>query len=213
MKKIKPIWWVLIITSGVALIIGLTVLVTRVFSHPARSWWWTGGIAIFFVVVGIIVGVVFLIIKLRMKQPDKIQQDPDDAEERAKYILIYDNDHPDNFIRKDRVIKNVGEAGKDRTPILWLMGEGSETKAKIDILVNLSDAKKYPLFLFNKSDKFVLDIITTYAENPERVEVEERILGRDEMGLPTTIVKTKRMSKAEQKEEEKKQEAEETNAY
>lgn len=209
----KPIWWVVIITSFVSVIIGLSIIVTRVFSDPPKTWWITGGIAIGLALIGGGVGIVMLILKLKKKQPQKSLIDEDDAEERAKILLMYDNDFPDNFMRKDRVIKNVGEAGKERTPVLWLMGSGSETKAKIDILVNLTNPKIYPLFLINRSNQYVLETIITYAENPSQVEVEEKVLGRDEFGMPTTTLRTRRMSRAEQKEEESKKEAEEMNAY
>ncbi len=208
----KPVGWVVIISSSVAFILGLVILVTRVFSDPPKSWWWTGGAILFFIIVGSAVGIIFLMMRLRRKQPETIKTAPLDAEERAKNLLKLSDDFPDNFIQKDNIIKMVGEAGKDRTPILWLTGEGSELKQKIDILIKLNDKNKYPLFLFNKKDESVLKAIIEYADNPEKVEVEERTIGRDNFGMPTTIIKTKRMSKAEQQKKEKEEEAQEQNA-
>jgi hypothetical protein len=180
---------------------------------PPSSWWWTGGTLILYVVIGLIVGVIFLILKLRKKKPEELKIDPDDAEERAKWKLKYDTDNPDNFMREDRAIARVGQAGTERTPILWVMGKGSETLAKIDILVNLKNAKSEIVFLFNKKEDFVREAIRVLAENPEDQITEEKILGIDEMGRPTTTIKTKRMGIQEKKEIEEKKEAEESNAY
>lgn len=209
----KPIYWVLIILSATIIPLGLIILITRVILDPARSWWWTGGTLIVYAIFGLISTIIFLIIKLSKKKPTIQKIDADDAEERAKLLLLYDSDNPDNFIRTDRVIKKVGEAGKDRTPILWLMGKGSETESKIDILVDLTNDKTYPLYLFNKDDDYVLKTIEAFAENPEKVIREERVVGIDDFGRPATTIRTTKMSSAEKKEEEAKKEAEEASAF
>lgn len=209
----KPIYWVIIILSATIIPLGLVLLITRVILDPPKSFWWFGGTLIFYFIIGIVAGVIFLIIKLKKKVPEKLSIDPDDAEERAKMLLVYDNDNPDNFIREGRVIKRVGQSGSDRTPILWLWGKGSETQSKIDILVNLNNPKKEILLLFNKKEEFILESIRTLAENPESQETEERILGMDELGRPTTTVRTKRVTMMEKKEQDEKKEAEELNAY
>ena len=209
----KPLTWMIIIFSICISILGGIILITRGIIDPPKSWWWTGAILIFYAISGITVGIIFLVIKLKKKPQLRQKIDPQDAEERAKLYLKYDNDNPDNFIREDRMIMRVGQAGTERTPILWLMGKGSETRAKIDIVINLNNSKKEIEFLFNKKDAEIKEAIRLIAENTEQEVTEERVVGMDEFGRPTTTIKTKRMSLAEKKEEEEKKEAEELNAY
>lgn len=209
----KPLTWVIIILCATIIPLGLIILITRVLLNPHRSWWWMGGTLILYVFIGMVVGIIFLILKLRGKTKEELKIDPDDAEERAKWKLKYDEDNPDNFVREDRIIARVGQAGSERTPILWLLGKGSETLAKIDILVNLRNPKSEIVLLFNKKIDFVKEAIRVFAENPEDQITEEKILGIDDSGRPTTTIRTKRMSIQEKKEQEEKKEAEEQNAY
>lgn len=203
----KPVWWVVIVAAAFIFITGLMMLVTRVFSEPPKSWWWTIITIIILFFIMIIVGGVLLFLKLRKKQPQKEIINAEDAEIRAINSLKYDADSPDNFIRKNRKISMVGEAGKDRTPILWLQGEGSENKQKIDMLVRLDNPNLPVVFLFGESNNYVKQTIVEFAENPERVVVEERIPTFDESGRPATTIRTHRMSRAEQQQKEEEKEA------
>lgn len=208
----RPIWWVVIAIASFILPVGLIILITRAILDPPKSWWWTIGTIIILFVIGVLIGVIILILKLRKKKPEELKINPEDAEERAKMMLTYDRDNPDNFIRKDRMIMRVGQAGTERTPILWLKGKGSETKSKIDIVINLNDPSKEIEFLFDKSDEFVKEAIRTIALNPAETEIEEKTVGLDAFGRPSTTIKTKKTTVAEKKEAEIKQKAEEKNA-
>ncbi|MCK9370146.1 hypothetical protein M0R04_09600 [Candidatus Dojkabacteria bacterium] len=209
----KPLYWILIIGGVIVTILGGVMLITRVILDPPKSWWWTGGTIIIFAVIALIVTIIFLILKLRKKKPVEEAVDPKEAEERAKLMLKMDDDHGDNFVRESRTIMRVGQAGTDRTPVLWLMGKGSETKRRIDIIINLANAKKEIEFFFDKDETFVRECIRLIAENPESEVKEERVLGVDEFGRATTTIKTTRQTIAEKKEQEEKEKAEESNAY
>jgi len=210
----KPIKWVIIILCATLIPLALIIIITRAILSPPASWWWTFGTLILYVFLGLIAGLIILIIKLRKKKPkEEAIIDPDDAEERAKVLLQCDDDNPDNFIREDRLIMRVGERGTTRTPVLWLKGKGSETLAKIDIIVNLNNSKKEIEFLFNKKEDFIKEAIRLIAENPAEEETSETVLGTDELGRPTTKVITKKMSVAEKKAEEEKKEGEVQNQF
>lgn len=210
MKKIKPIKWVIIILCATLIPLATILIITRAILNPPATWWWTFGTLIFEVVSGLIIGIIILIIRSRKKKTEeKTEIDPDDAEKRAKILLQEDDDNPDNFIRKDIVIKKVGRPGGTRTPVLWLMGKGSETNDKIDIIVNLNNPKKEIEFLHNKSDDFVKEAIRTIAEDP--AEIEETILGTDAFGNPQT--KIRKVSVEEKKKEEEKKEGEVQNKF
>lgn len=206
----KPIYWILIISS--AILIPNTMMIILIL-WLKLSWWWIILPMGADVLGGIITGVIILILKLSKRKPIEQVIDPEDAEQRAIHLLKYDNDNPDNFIRTDRIIKKVGEPGKDRTPILWLIGKGSETNSKIDMIVNLNNPKKEILILFNRSDEFVLESIRTIAENPAEQEIEETETTFDSEGRPHTRKLFKKTSKAVLEKAEKEKEALESEAF
>ena len=206
----KPWIWVVIISLSI--VIPLAIMITLIVLLDL-SWWWILFPIILQILIGITTTIIIVILKIKKRPKEKLTLDFDDAEKRAIHLLKYDDDDPDNFIREDRIIKNVGEPGKERTPILWLQGKVSEMMKRKDILINLKDKTVYPLYLSNKTNEEVENIIKDYAENPEKVEIKETVSGRDEMGMPITTVKTKRISRAEKQEKEDTEKAEEANRF
>ena len=205
----KPIIWILIIGFLVSLPVGITILLIVLLKG---SWYWIILPIVLIIVGGLTAGGIILAIKLskRSKLEEKVK--PSDAEASAIYQMVYDNDDPDNFIREDREIANVGEKGGEMTKILWLKGRGSETRVRRDILINLMNPNIYPLFLKEKEDKDVREVIKNFAENPEKVIVEERTPVTDEYGRTSVSVKTTKMSQTEKKEKEENEEAEKSQA-
>jgi len=204
-------YWILIIASAVVLPLVAILLITRVFITPHKSWWIFGGALIFYFVVGLIAGIMFLVLKLKVKKEPKIELEPKDAREKAVFELLCDNDNPDNYIISEPRIVRTGQPGHTRTPIYWLHGKGSEKNEVIDALINLANPKGEITWLRNKTEKQVLEAIRVMAEMPENEVREERSIGIDEYGRPTTKITTTRQSIAEIKLDEEKKEAEESN--
>lgn len=207
--KIKPIFKVLLAISALVIPIIILIVLKLVFKW---SWWVVGGYLIAVVLISLISGIIYLIIKLNKKKNSEFKIDPDEAERIAIEKIKLDAYNPDNFFREDRLIKRVGQ-GTEKTPILWIWGKGTETLNRIDIIVNLVDHTKEICWMINKPEKFVLEQIKTLAQHPESNTVEERTIGRDEMGMPVTRIKTIKSTIEEKKKEEADKQATETNAY
>jgi len=213
----KPLKIFLIVLGIVLFIIGGTIIGTRLIPKTPASWWWTIGEIIGFVFIGLVIGLIILIIKVLKKNPEELRANINEAEAYAKNKLLYDDDNPDNFIRTDRILMRVGSVGTsitDRTPILWLIGQGSETKQKIDILINLKNQKEEILFLYNKNEEYIRkNVIEQFAENPKEIIETEVIPGLNEFGVNQNRVITRRVSSSQKKEEEKVEEAKVGNSY
>mgnify|MGYP001561717404 CR=1 FL=1 len=211
MVKLTKFWWIIIIGSVVLIPLILILVITRFLMNPVKSWWFFGGALIFYFVVGLITGIIFLIFKLRVKKEPKIELEPKDARAKAVYELKMDEDNPDNFIVEKQKILRVGMIGLPRTSILWLKGKGSEKNQRIDALINLGDTKGEISWLRGGTDQESKETAKGMALNPSEEIVEEKIMGIDEFGRPTTRVTTKKASQVEKKLEEEKKEAESAN--
>lgn len=209
--KLNKGWWIAIIAVSIVIPLTLVILITRIFVNPAASWWWTGGVLILQGIAAIISGLVFLISRFNKVELSPEKLDPKEAEKRAIEERKHDDVNPDNFNPKDKVIVRVGESGLPRTTIFWLAGRGTEKNQKLDALIYLDKPQEPTTWLVNKSDKIVMEIIKTMAENPTSEIKEERVMGTDDYGRPTTKIVSTRLSQAEKKAEEQKQEAEESN--
>jgi hypothetical protein len=207
----KKIFWLIIISSAVIIPLTAIIIITKVLMKPRGSWWWFSGALIFYFIVGLAIGIIFLIFKLKSKKEPKIRLEPKDAREKAVYELKMDEDNPDNFIIKEQRIVRAGMQGYARTPIYWLHGKGSEKNEVIDALINLDNPKGEIVWQRGKSEKAILEIIRLMAENPESEITEERTIGIDEFGRPTTRVTTRKASIAEKKLEDEKKEADSAN--
>jgi hypothetical protein len=208
----KIIHWIILIFSIVVIPLTAILLITRVFLDPPKSWWWFGGTILFYFIIGIISLVIFLIVKSSKKEGEiKTEVDPVEAIKKAILEKQMEEDNPDNFVIEDKIISNVGEKGSPRTSILWLTGHGSELGNRIDAIINLSDKNQKISWLNNATDNKVKYVINGMAENPEHEITEERIMGLDEFGRPTTKTITKKVSENEKKEEQAKEEADKAN--
>lgn len=208
----KIIHWVILIFCAVFIPLIGVLLITRVLLDPPKSWWWTIGSLFFYIFIGLIGLVIRLITKSSKKEDElKTEVDPVEAMKKAIIEKQMEEDNPDNFIVEDKIISNVGEKGSPRTTILWLKGHGSELGDRFDAIINLSDKNQKISWLTNATDNKVKSVINGMAENPEHEITEERIMGLDEFGRPTTKLITKKVSETEKKEEEAKEEADKAN--
>jgi hypothetical protein len=213
MKPLK----IFLIILGIALFLLLgEIVIGRAIVDPKWGWGVTFIIIGIYVFIGMAVGLILLIRKVMKKKPEEIKVIMKEAEGYARNKLLYDDDNPDNFIKTDDPICRVGEAGAsatDRTPILWLIGSGSEKKQKIDMLVNLKNPKEEIIILRDKKEEFVRIVIEQFAENPKEIIETEVIPGLDDFGRPQNRVVTRKVSSSQKKEEEKKEDAKVGNAY
>lgn len=203
----RPLYWILIIIGVLISILAGDIITTRVIFSPPLSWWWTFGLLIIYGIIGLIIGIIYLVKFIGKKAPQEAKLTPQEAEAIATKKVLYDDSNPDNFIRtRDYVIQREGDEGKERTPILWLSGKGTETLDKIDLLINLNKPNQEILDLRNKTDEEVQEAIKKFAENPVNKIMEKRVVGRDDLGMPTTTIETTKMSSSEQPKQEEKKE-------
>jgi len=172
------------------------------------SWWWFGGTLIFFAFAWIVVGIIFLVIKLNKKPPVKLKIDLKDAKKRAIYEMKYDDDNPDNFkIDRNKLIR-IGEKGTEPTPILVLDGKGTELNQQRTIIINMNNPKQEKTSLIDATKEEIVDCIMGIAEHPPE-EIREKITTKlDQFGRPITETETRRPSSVEIKEQKEKEEAE-----
>jgi len=206
----KPIWWVLLISSIVLIpLVGLIILLVWLEISLWHIFWLIG----FDVIVGLIALIIYIWIKWKKRPKDKLEIDPKDAEERVINAIKNDIENPDNFVIEMKRTLRVGEPGKERTPIRWLQGRGTEMMQKRDILINLNDEKGDFLDMVEKNEEYIINSAKIYAENPSSEIVEEKLMGLDEFGRPLTTVKTKKILTAEKKQQEEIEKAEEVNKF
>jgi hypothetical protein len=203
----KKVFWILIIVSGFLVPLIFMIIVPIVLFK--MSWWWFFGTLIFEFIVGIVVGLVYLIILLRKKPEMNIKMDISGAIAKAKHERVYDEDDPDNFIITKIVPTNSGEKGSESN-ILWLRGYGSETNKNWDCIINLDVPKKGFAWIPDakeEDDIRVKETIRSIAEHPAYEEKVETRTGRNAFGEVETTTTAKRMTQTEKKElEEKKKE-------
>lgn len=207
--KLKPLHKILLGIFAVVIPLIILIILKLIFKW---SWWVVSGYLIAIAVIALIVGITILIIRLKNKQKSEFKIDPDEAERLAIDKIKKDEYNPDNFFREDRLILRVGE-GTEKTPVLWIWGKGTETLNRIDIIVNLIDPSKEICWMTNKPEKFVREQIRVLAQHPESNTVEERTIGRDEMGMPVTRIKTIKSNIEQQKKEEADKQAKEANSF
>lgn len=202
----KPIYWVFVSLGATFFILGLNIAVILIAS--ARwLWLWLGG---GFVVLGwSIAGITILVIKIRKKPPIRLKMDIGTAKKRAVHEIKYEEDNPDNLKINWSTIRREGKEGAEKTPIAVIRGVGTETGARINVLMNLNDIKAEPIRVDDVSDDILEQVILKFAENPDIREIEERIQSIDPLTrLPTQTVKVTRSSSAQLKEKEEKEAAE-----
>jgi len=177
------------------------------------SWWWFFGFLIFIVILWLIVGIIFLILRLIKKPPIKLRIDLRDAKNRAIYEMKYDDDNPDNFkILKSKLVK-IGEKGAEKTPIAVFDGVGTELNQRRVTIINLNNPKQESTPLVDPTDDEIKEAIRLIAEHPPEEEIkEETTIGTDRFGRPVTTTKIRRPSSTELKEQKEKEEAEKVEA-
>lgn len=209
--KFKPLTILIIILCIALLPLIFVLIVTRLILDPPSTWWWFFGFLIVELIIGAIVGLVYLFIRISQTEEKVKGIDSKDSKERAVYEVKFDKYNPDNFIVEGERICNVGQPGTERTPIHHLWGKGTETNMKIDFLVNLKDSTKKRLvfsYLMDATDEKLKDVLRLMAVNPETEIKEEKTISSDEFGRPVTKITTKRISEQKKKEEEEKKQEE-----
>tara|TARA_Y100000310_G_scaffold60266_2_gene55629 strand:- start:968 stop:1609 length:642 start_codon:yes stop_codon:yes gene_type:complete len=209
MKKGIMKWIVLGIAGFELFILIMIFLITRVALRTPASWWWTSGFLIFFIVVDVFLGIGYLIYYLTRVDEIKTKIDAKTAEGKAIKEIKMDEHNPDNFVIDERIISNEGEAGNPRTKILHLTGIGSETQAKIDVVINLDDKKVEMTRLDNANEQKIKEAIMKTAENPADEIIEKTETGIGAFGQPITSITKKGMSRGDKDLAKDKKEADE----
>jgi hypothetical protein len=206
--KLKTWQWIIISIVSFMFPLSAMFIITRILITPALSWWWFFGTLIGEIVIGMIIGVIILVLKLKKIEPIKTKLDVKTAREKAVYQKKYDSDNPDNFIIKKQIINNVGTAGKPITRVLHLQGEGSETEQEINAVINLDKPKLEISWFSNATESQIKEIVMKTAEYPESEIREERVVGYDPFGRELKQTTVRKVSQIEKEIKEEKKEAE-----
>jgi len=176
-----------------------------------KSFWWFFGTLLIFAVIWIIIGVIFLTVKLSKKKPVKLQIDLTKAEDRAIHEMKYDKENPDNFVIKQRWLRKIGERGAERTPVAILLGYGSEKLEKRVVIINMNNPEVEMSKLVEPTKEEIREAFTVIADNPPETEIIESISeGLDAFGRATPPrIKVTRPTQVQQKEQKEQEEAEE----
>lgn len=206
------IWkWLLISIGSVTLILLFFMIVPVLIMD--KSWWWFFIPLIFFIITGLVVGLIFLIVNIQKKPVPKIKIDLKDAKNRVIHEAKYDDDNPDNFKIEWTQIVKIGRRGTEKTPIAVFHGKGTEKGTNRVAIVNLNNPKHETEHLIDPTEQLILDSIRLISDNPPEDEIKEEITSSvDRYGRPITITNIRRPSSAEIKEEQEKKEAEERGA-
>lgn len=199
-----------LIFGGVFIYLGFFLIVPVIIMD--KSWWRFFGPLIFFVVVGLVVGIIILAIKWKKKPPITQKINLRRTKDRVIHETKYDEDNPDNFRIDSFEITKEGSAKSEKTPVVTFYGVGTELNQKRVAIVNLNNPKHEITMLIDPNEEKIKESRNKIADNPEEEIKEETTIGMDSFGRPLTTTKTTRPSSAERKQEEEKQKAEEVSA-
>ena len=176
-----------------------------------KNFWWFFATLLVLAGIWLIIGAIFLTLKLSKKKPVKIQIDLSKAEDRAIHEMKYDKENPDNFVILQRWLRKIGERGAERTPVAILLGYGSEKLEKRAVIINMNNPEVEMSKLVEPSKEEIREAFTVIADNPPETEIIESISeGLDTFGRPLPPrVKITRPTQAQQKEQKEQEEAEE----
>jgi len=198
-----------IVGGGVFFILSFLLIVPVIMMD--KSWLWFFIPLGFFTLSGIVVGIIFLIAKIKKPKPVQLKIDIGSAKKRAIYEMKMDTDNPDNFRIEKSLLRRVGREGAEMTPIGVFIGTGTELNQKRVVIMNLNNPKKESTHLVDPSDDEIEIAIKQIAENPPEEIKQEITQGIDAFGRPITTTKIRKPSSIVKEEKEKK-ETEEANA-
>lgn len=201
---LKPFWkWVLIA-------VGISIFVLAIFIALVLflniSWWWFFGTLIFFGSGWFVSSIIYLIIKIFKKEPEKEMLNLEEIEEKVKFMMVTDTENPDNFMIKERYTNYVGEKGTEKNLIYRLDGYGTETMTKRVVLINMKNLKF--TFLIDPLEEKIIKETIKLSEYQQEVEITEQIpTGTDIYGRPTFRIVTRKPTQEQIKMEKEKEEA------
>lgn len=202
-KKIKKILiWVFSITNFIILLTLLILVLTL-----KINWWWFFGFLIPSFLGWIIFGIIQLVSADKKVVLEKVELD--DAIELAQEHSLHHPGNPDNFIPTNHHLSKVGESGAEKTPILTIVGKGTEKAEDRYFVINKKDRTEFAM-LINPTQRELNQRIIEIAESQPQPVITESVPGTDAFGRPTMKYIQKTTSRAEitKKEEEKKAEEE-----
>lgn len=201
----KTKYWLLIF-AGISLLLFIFLLTITLVLEI--SWWWLGGTAILYSLIGGTIGVIYLVKYGNKKEEVKPKLDPEKGKEIFKSIIMNDKDNPDIFVIDKARTSNEGMVGLEKTNVLVAEGYTYWGEEKLFGLLDLSEKSKYALLREPTSDE-KKEALRKFALNPETEEKEEEVFLSDITGNPfKKIIKTRQLreQKIQEKEREKAEE-------
>lgn len=208
MKKKKKL--IIFVTLGVSLFLLITAIVIPIIIFKS-SWWWFWSI---FIVVGTgwgVYGLIELVKKLNTPEQQIARINVSDAVLKEIDWVKNDINNGDNLIVGNVVLGRYGNPSEEPTPILLIVGYGSELNQRRVTIKNMNNPDKEVTRVINPDEVEIEKLKQIMAENPSEKIMEETIQSFKH-GMPITTTKTTIPSSNQKREEQEKKELEEKNA-
>jgi hypothetical protein len=199
--------WIYWVAGGIELLIVISLSI--ILAITKSSFWWLFGIALFFLVLDVTIG-LYLLYANRTLPLEDLEKNPEEVVEIICDKIKKSEDNPDNLTNRTHITYTIGETG---IKIMKISGIGSELGHKITALVNLNNKKVFDWSRLkdDASEEFIQKEVLRMAGFPEANVSEEIQTGYDDFGRPIKKVFSKRISPQQKKEEEEVKELEEEN--
>ena len=198
---------ILAIVSGV-IWIGLWLALSLIYGN----WLW---LFIFPITIPIItfaiVRLIIYIKKLRAKPEELfIEIDTKEAKKELKDYLM--EDYFDMVIPEGEIVKHVGEADSERTPIFHLWGWSYCENQTVNLLMNLKTKKKGVIYDIEPMYVNITTELEKLGEKPATYEEVQTIPQTSEFGQLTYKTVRRRQTREQKQKEETEKEIEEVEA-
>lgn len=123
----------------------------------------------------IVFGFIFLIKKLSISNKEKPKIAVKEAIEKVKIMIRDDIENGDNLIIDRKITEHRGKT-LPKTPVLIILGRGSEKKQRRAIIVNLNNMEEEITDLIDPTIEEIIEQTRLIAEDPEDKLITEKIV-------------------------------------
>jgi hypothetical protein len=204
--KTKTIFLWVSFAISIVLLVGTLVIFPLILK---KSWWWFFSTLIFMGLFWIVTGIILLVNKWNSQLPQSTKIDPADAVKKVILMTKYDDDNADNLVILKKVIWKLGRKEFEPTPVMVILGKGTEKGQNRCFIINLNNPEKE---ISNIIDYKIEDIWTEanlIADHPADSPMTEKVTESLKFGVPTRTTERVIPSSAKEREALEKKEAEE----
>jgi hypothetical protein len=199
------LWFVGIVLFILALLATLCITTNT-------SWAWFFGFLVFFILAGLVIGLVLLLTRKSKEAFPKKRLHPKTAIEAIRNKLRMDEDNPDELIIDEEFMPTEGQPGAEKTTMLHVKGRGYWSNQILHFFIDLDDISRMQIAREEPSQENLKELQRSFALNPTIEETEQEDITSPETGKVVRTIIRKKQTLAQKKEEKEKKEAEEKEA-